>query len=483
MRRRRPTSIEVVLLASLLAAAAAAGGPRAAAAPTAPPASDGTAVAAEAARSDTLTLAEAVRIGLGEDPDLREARADRAAASSRRLADYGAFLPRLTADASFTRRDFTTVTFAAPDGASERREVPLDGVRKSSSQSLGLSWTLLEGGRRIASWKAGGASLEASRHRISAAERRTVAEVRVAYFNALEQRALVETARRQLEARRRDLGLARKRYAIADADRSELLGARSDTLDARMRLVEARWRARTRIRELRTAMGVESERVPTDVPLSAVEQLPRLDSVAEARLVRRAIGSHPELAALGAEARAASAERWAARANYLPSLSLGYDVFRSEQLGPEGDFFVLDPSNDQQSVSLRLSWNLFDGLQREQQERQASAALQRARAQRSQRALEIEAAVRDRVEELRRRRERLAMLREKVDLARERLEVTREQFRLGDVSYVELQQVIEGLDAAERDRIGERYAYLRAWAELVRRTGTVGGEEDPGGSP
>jgi len=439
-------------------------------------------IAADAA-GDTLTLEEAVRIGLDEDPDIRVERADREAAAGQRLADYGDFLPRLTAGARFGRNDFTTVTFRAPEGSSRRLEEPESGISKSSTQNLSLDWTLLEGGRRFADWRAGGARIDAAGHRVSWAERQTAADVRVAYLGALQQRALVDVAEQQLEARRRDLRLARERYAIADADRSEILGARSDTLDARMRLLEARRRARARMRELRTAMGVEEARLSAARPLAPVGELPGLDSVEVETLVRRAVRAHPEIAALEAEARAASADLWAARATYLPTVSLGYSLGRSERLGREGSFFVLDPSNESQSFSLQVSWSLFDGFQRERQRTRASATLRRTRAQRTKRRMEVAATVRNRVEELQRRRERLTLIRRKLEVARERVEVMRERFRLGDVSYLELQRVIEQLDVAERERIDERYAYLTAWAELERVTGPIPGEAAFGGVP
>lgn len=425
--------------------------------------------------ADTLTLQEAVRIGLEQDPDIRSERATREAASGRRLAAYGSFLPTLDARASFSRLDFTTFTFAAPEGASRRLERPESGIRKSSSQSLGVAWTLLDGGRRIAEWKAGGARLDAAGHRVSVAERETATRVRLAYVGARQQRALVETARRQLEDRRRDLALTRKRYAIAEANRSEILGARSDTLDARMRLLEARRRAGVRTRQLRAAMGVGEDRVSPETPLAPVDALPELDSLDERRLVRRGVRNHPEIEALEAEARAASAELWAARSGYLPRVRLGYSLGRSEQLGREGDFFVLDPSNDQRSLSLSVSWNLFGGFERESRRSRASAELRRTRARRAGRRIELETEVRERVEELRRREDRLELLRRKLELARERVEVARDRFRLGDASYLDLQRVIESLDAAERDRIVERFEYLRAWAELERVTGPLDG--------
>lgn len=444
-----------------------------------PASADGQSVAAP----DTLTLREAVRVGLGADPGIVAERANRRSASGQRLATWGSFLPELNAGASFGRTDFTTVTFAAPEGASRRLERPESGTRKSSFQSLSLDWTVLDGGRRIASLEESAARLDAAEHRVSAAERETAAEVRLAYFRVLRRRSLVEVAERRLEARRRDLALARKRYAIAEAGRSEILGARSDTLDARVRLLEARRQARAEFRSLRSAMGVEAGRLPMGTPLARLDELPALDSIRERELIRRAIRSHPALEALEAEERAAGASRWAARARYLPTIDLGADLSRSEQLGPEGDFFVFGPSNDQKSLRLTVSWNLFGGFQREQQERQADAELRRARAQQAGQRLEVRTTVRNRLEELRRRRERLELLREKLDLARERVEVTREQYRLGDVSYLDLQRVIEGRDAAERERIAERYDYLRAWAELERVTGPVAGESLPGSVP
>lgn len=460
------------LAAGLLAVSLVAVGPAASAA--APAAGQDRAPAAE---TDTLTLREAVGVGLGEDPDIRAERAGRESASGERLAAWGSLLPSLSADASFGRLEFTNFTYAAPEGSSRRLEQPESGVRKSSSQGVSLGWTLLDGGRRIAALDRSAASLDAAEHRISAAERTTVAEVRVAYFSALEQRALADMARRQLEARRRDLELTRERYAIAAADRSEILGARSDTLDARMRLLGSRRLARVRMRELRAAMGASSDRVPPDRPLAPVGSLPVPDTLDGERLVRRAVRSHPDLRALDAGARAASADRWAARSDYLPTVNLGYSLSRNEQLGPEGGFFVVDPSNDSEGLSVRLSWSLFGGFDRERREREASATLRRTRAKRAKRRIELETTVRDGVEELRRRRERLDLLRRKLELTRERLEVTRERFRLGDVSYLELQQVIESLSGAERERISERYAYLRAWAELERASGSLSGEE------
>lgn len=424
---------------------------------------------------DTLTLEGAVRTALGEAPVLRSRRAELRAARAGRWSDWGAFLPTADARAGFIRSEFTNVTFQEPEGSSRRLDEPLSGERKSSSLNLVFRWNLLEGGRRLALLEQGAERRRAASHRLSLAERTKVAEVRRRYFEARERKRLVEVAGEQLRARRRDLELTRRRYEIAAARRTELLGARSQLLDARLAAADAREAARRAMRDLRVAMGVEEGALPPATPLASVRPLPSAAELDVQRLVERALRGHPELAALEAEAEAASAGKWVARSRYLPTVALGYSLGRSETLGPEGDFFVLDPSNESRNLSLSLSWTLFDGFDRRAEASAAGTEEQATRARRRMRRLEIEKAVRDAVGEIDRRERRLGLLRRKLQLARERLDLARERYRLGDVRYLELQAAIDGATGAERDVTLERFEYLRAWADLHERVGELGG--------
>lgn len=433
------------------------------------------AASAEAVPADTLTLERAVRAALGEAPRLQSSRAELRAARARRWADWGAFLPTADASARFSRSEFTNVTFQEPEGSSRRLEEPLSGERKSSFLGLGFRWNLLEGGRRFAALEEGSDRRRAASHRLSLAERRTVAEVRRRYFEARKRNRLVEVAEEQLRSRRRDLELTRRRYEIAAASRTDLLGARSQVLDARLQVADAREAARRAMRDLRVATGLGEEALPPETPLASVGRLPPAEELDVTGLVKRALRGHPELAALEAEAEAASAGQWAARSRYLPTVSLGYSLGRSETLGPEGDFFVLDPSNESQSLSLSVSWPLFEGFGRRAEASAAGAEEQATRARRRLRQLEIEKAVRDAVDEIGRRERRLELLRRKLQLARERLDLARERYRLGDLQYLELQAAIDGATRAERDLTLERFEYLRAWADLHEVVGELGG--------
>lgn len=425
-----------------------------------------------AAVRDTLSLDRAQEIARRRSPEIRRAVAGQSRAHAERRADWGAFLPQASAGASLSRSEFTTVTFPAPDGTAERLDEPRTSTTHGASQSLSLSWDLLRGGRRFAEFSAGAARTTAADRRVSAAERRVAGQVKAAYYDALQQQRLVEVAERQLEGRRRDLEVARRRYELAAVSRSDVLGARIALNQAEIALSDARGLADQFQRQLQAAMGVEG-RVEADLVLREVGELPDASRLDPEALVRRALATDPEAAALQADVSAASAAAWSARSSYLPTIQLRYGLTRSETLGPEGSLFNFDLSNDGSSFSVSASWNLFDGFGRESQVAAQTAAKREAEAALVQRRLQLRQEVRDLTDEILRRARRLEVQEENFRLAEERLDMAREQYRLGTISYFDLQNAIRDLTSSEQAVIRERYAYLKAWAGLEERVGEV----------
>lgn len=424
---------------------------------------------------DTLALERAVAVALERSPDVRAAaaRADGAAADVR--AAWGSLLPTASANASFSRVDFRTVTFPAPEGSSERLDAPLESIRKGSSQGVGLRWDLLQGGRWFSGPREAAAARRAASLRLTAAERQTAAAVKRAYYEALAADRLAAVAERQLEERRRDLEVARRRYEIAAAERTDVLGAEIELGTAELALLEAHDAAQAARRALWVEMGLDPEAArpaalvdPPGPP--GPEDAEALDVDA---LVGRALATQPELSALEAEAEAAAASQWSARSRYLPEVSLSLGLQRSESLGPDGRFFVLDPSNRTTSFSLSASWTLFDGFQRERETAVAAMRERVARADRTRRALALEKEVRDLAEEVRSRSRRLALRERTAELAERRVEMARERYRLGGIDYLQLLSAVDQLTQAERALTRERYDLLKAWADLEERVGDV----------
>lgn len=424
--------------------------------------------------SDSLSLEEALETALARSPSLRGPRARASAEHAARWADWGAFLPTASASMSLSRTEEVSNTFVSEEGFPRERENTASFTRQFSSQGISLSWDLLRGGRRFVEMDAGAAAVSAAEHRLDDAERAVVADVKTAYFEALKQQRLAEIARRQLESRRRELRQARRRFRIAAVQRSDLLGARVQVRQAEVTLLEARDRAEQARRQLAVVMGGgEGAGEARAVALGSVREAPDPAGLSAAALVRRTRTSNPELAALSADVEEAAARVWAERSQYLPTLTLGYDYSRLQNLGPEGDFFTLDPGDRREGFTVSARWELFTGFGRRENTARASARLDAARAEEARRRLEVGKTVRDLVDEVKRRAESLDLLRRQLEVAEERLELLREQYRVGSADFDQLQRAVDDVTSAERALVQERYDYYSAWARLERWAGDV----------
>ncbi len=418
---------------------------------------------------DTLSIEDAIRTALGRHPDIASARASLDAAAAEQRAGWGAFLPNASASLSLSRSEFTTVTFASPQGPSQRLDEPLTDVSKGASQNLSFSWDLLRGGQRFTDLRRTRAATRSANSQLSQRERDVAANVRVAYYETLKQGGLVAVARLQLEGRRRDLEVARRRYEIAAVNRTDVLGAEIEVGRAELLLVEAQDAEAAAQRELRFSIGLTAD--GPRFTLEDVWEPPDATSLDEAGLAGLALATKPRIRALEADVAAASAGLWGARSRYLPTISLSYGLSRSEQGGADAPFFKFDPANTGQGFSVSASWNLFDGFSREQQTAQARSSLRAAESNLALERITVDRDVRNAVREIQTRARRLELQERNRDLARQRLDMIRERYRLGTVEYTELLQATEQLTGAERDVIDERYEYVKAWARLEAQVG------------
>ena len=470
-----PGALTAALLAILLAAgpAAAQDGEGQTAGDTARARNVVVLGAGDARRGDTLSLDRALRLALQNSPELSAARARLSGEQAGRWADWGAFLPEVTASADFDRTSATRVTFQGEDGRYREAPEPLSFTRKSATQQLRFDWTLLEGGRRILDFREGEARVEAARHRLTVDERAVVGKVKRAYFDALEQQRLLDVARRQLAARREELAVTRRRVEAGVATRTDSLGARGEVGRARLALLDARDLAERERRSLRRVMGLRRNGAPSFASLRTMGRLPDADALDRERLVRKAVSTDPEIRALEADARAASAASTAAWTRYVPEVRASYAHVRSENGAADARFLNLDPSDSFGQLGVTVSWNLFQGFDRRERTGRARAELDEARAERTRRHLEIEQRVGDLLSELRRRADRLAVLADNFEVARERLELARESYEAGIRTFDDLQVFIDEDREAEEQLTRERYRYLKLWADLEELVGPL----------
>ena len=167
-----------------------------------------------------------------------------------------------------------------------------------------------------------------------------------------------------------------------------------------------------------------------------------------------------------AQLRAAGAARW-------PIVNASANFNRS--IGMQGYGALFDPNPFDQNFGFGLSFSLplFSQYQTSQRIAQARVATDNVEERARQMRLQIDREVRTAIIELERAYHAVDLNRTSTDLARRRLELANERYRLGGLSFAELQQIIESAATAEREALDATYAFAAALATLEERVGRV----------
>jgi outer membrane protein len=246
-----------------------------------------------------------------------------------------------------------------------------------------LDWLLLDFGRRTADLDKAAQTLLAANLQFNRKQQSVIFAVQKAYFSFDASRARVtarETALKAATAVEQATGI-RSRSGLASV--TDALLARQVVSQQQFDIASAQRDVHAAEAQLAQAIGISPASLPQVASLSSLPLSQGLPASVDS-LLQQAVSTRPDLAAKFAEVRAREAELDRARADYLPKMSansaLG-GVFRqldSLNLGPNGTNFYSHRTT--WSVGLQLSWELFDGLIRDNRVREAKARRDQARA-------------------------------------------------------------------------------------------------------
>jgi NodT family efflux transporter outer membrane factor (OMF) lipoprotein len=262
----------------------------------------------------TLTLL--VSEALDGSPDVQLARARlRSARAARRLSTFD-FAPTVTARAGFTRQQLAGAQFPGTSSQLPRQDL-WDG-------GFDAAWELDIFGRISHTVRAGGALASSAQEDVHDTQLSLAAEVARTYFELRGAQNELAVALRNAENQRRTVALTEERLAAGrgtafDTERAKaelsLTLAGTPVIEARIAASQYR---------LATLLGRSPEALPRAILTSAeLPELPNVVSVGSpAELVRR----RPDV--LSAERQLAAETMFvgAARAEYLPRLSIGASV-------------------------------------------------------------------------------------------------------------------------------------------------------------
>lgn len=416
-----------------------------------------------------LTLADALRIARARNPAYLQVLNDVGVAAAGERAGWGAFLPSLSANLSLSASSSKVVTGQDDFGRPIDRDPPLEYKGSSTSQSLGASLTLFDGGRRLNRLRAARAESRATDARVAAQVTTLRAAISRAYYLALRTDRLIDLEEQLLEAARQRLAATERMLRVVAADPVDVLGAQVEVARQEQAVQTARGEMRKAQLALGEVMGVEAF-----TAFELVDPPPAVFAPGElsvAALVREALAANPAMLAQRASVVAAERQATVARGSRWPTLDLGAGFSRSMSLQSYGALDEFNPPNQGLSFGLSASLPLFSRFQTSSQIATADAAAADAREALRAERLRIEREVRSAYIDLENAYQSLELAERSVALSRERLELAQEQYRLGAISFTDLQNVTEQAARTERDVVGARFGFVDALVNLEERIG------------
>jgi len=250
---------------------------------------------------------------------------------------------------------------------------PVYTVGPSTTPQLTLRWTLLDFGRRDATFTRAAQQLLQMNFQFNRKHQEVAFAVQRSFYAFDASRARVVAALATLKTATAVQSEAEARMNVGLATQPEVLLARQERARAAYE-VEA---ARRGVEDARAALA-ESLGIAPTLPLHVVElstlTLPANLTESVEQTIDRALAQRPDLAARLAALRAREAEIRKARADFLPTFSVVGSVG-----GTAGSFTAqttnrtFDYAEPTYGTFLTFSWELFDGFARRHAVREAEA--------------------------------------------------------------------------------------------------------------
>ena len=252
------------------------------------------------------------------------------------------------------------------------------------TSQLVLEWKLVDFGRRDADFDAAMQKLLQSNFGFNRELQRVAFAVQQSFYAYDTSRAQVQAALATLKSAASVQEAAEARLARGLATKTEVLLARQERARAAYEVQAAQRGVADAYSRLAETLGISPASPLRVAELSSLPLPSKLkESVEEA--MDRALSQRPDLSARLAQLRAREAEVRRARADFLPTLSLGGAAGGTGgQFGAQGTDETFAYAEPLYSGLLRFSWTLFDGFARENAVRQAEARRGEAEAELSQ---------------------------------------------------------------------------------------------------
>jgi outer membrane protein len=417
----------------------------------------------------TLTLEQAVRLALANNRDLTMSKLEVDKAESQVSEALGMALPKLDLQASYTRA-LKKPVFYLPDfqNPSSGRIIPIEiGSTHQFDMTLTAEQTLFNSAVFIGMGTAH-IYLDVTREMYRAKRAETVAGVRKAYYGVLVSSAVLDMMRENLKNAEENLQNVQVLAGQGLVSEYDQLRAEVGLENIRPEVIKAENGYRLSLNNLKISIGTPYEE---DIAIRGTLEFAPVDRAVIDSAIAAVLRENPSLLALRRQAEVNDAIVSVQRADYLPKLS----AFGNYQYTAQNNMFRVSLADfiGSSVVGLRLSMNVFNGLQTNARVEQAKIELQKSRELIVETENSLQTSVESILFQLKRAQERVEAQRRTVEQAEKGYRIATTRFTTGSGTQLEVRDAQLALTQARVNRIEAVYDYLVASADLDQVLGRV----------
>ncbi len=410
-----------------------------------------------------LTLDEAIRVALANNPEVAASRHDTAAAVARRDRVGGQRLPSLHAVGGYTRYD---------DG---QRLAPASENGESGTFSknifagdLVLRLPLFTGGRIASELRAAELLQAAAQNRLTRTREELVFNVASVFYGLLAQRRVIESLEFSKKALQKHLKRVTDLIAARKAAKVDQLRTEVRVADINQRLARERNVLAIQRRVLANLLGVEArqELDPAGELKMSSPALGKADALVKQALVKR---TDYLAARVVLEAQAKSVD--AARAAHWPMIALQGAYGGRWAADPSDQPAGADRDDERGSIGIVIDIPVFKGKQIEANVREQRAKLAAAQERLRKLELRVRLEVESAILNITSANERVTATEKAVEQAKESLRIEREKYDLGKGSITDVLDAQSALLAAQTTYYRALADHETALAQLKLATG------------
>lgn len=320
----------------------------------------------------SLSLEDACRIALANNPDLRAARSSVAAARYRWYASLSGYLPRVSAGFGIGQ------TF---DSTYDRRTPPADVLRREdvfeTAAGLSLSYLIFDGFQREFDALAARQDVLAEQEVLRNVRRLLLRATAYAFYDCISSAEMIRIYEADRAFQTSALQQAEVRYEFGSIPLDNVLNFRILQTSSESKLLDAKYRYEIARFALCALLGVGE-----DLPLPECRETPQgpeeLFFPGEAECIAEAVRNRPDLESERRRFEAARLRKFAAYSGFLPTVSaysdLGFSTHAARTAGTESPRYYYNEAAF--GYGLRSRWDLFSGFSTVQLVRERSAQQQ-----------------------------------------------------------------------------------------------------------